>query len=148
MRLRRDRDHRVAHRHGRTHERYEPQQGLRFGAGDADHADGLVHGERHAPNRGLVDGPVVLVRPGGVGEEARDARVHFAACVAQIASRHPRDPLREFVGTLRQVLGEIVQDLAAIVAARLRPTVRGVRRLDRIADVLAVPLGDLGEQRP
>src|SRR5438034_4197259 len=34
------------------------------------------------------------------------SRVHFAACVAQIATRHPRDPLREFVGTLRQVLGE------------------------------------------
>src|SRR5438034_10647558 len=76
------------------------------------------------------------------------SRVHFAAGVAEIATRHPRDPLREFVGTLRQVLGEIVQDLAAIVAARLRPTVRGVRRLDRIADVLAVPLRDLGEQRP
>src|SRR2546422_4660908 len=34
------------------------------------------HGERHAPNRGLVDGPVVLVRPGGVGEEARRSEEH------------------------------------------------------------------------
>src|SRR6266576_1631995 len=90
------------------------------------------------PNRGSASGQAMPITPMG----------SFMASVAQIATRHPRDPLREFVGTLRQVLGEIVQDLAAIVAARLRPTVRGVRRLDRIADVLAVPLRDLGEQRP
>jgi len=100
-----------------------------------------------APDRGLVHGPVVLIGPRGVGEQARDARVHFTAPVAARATREARDSIREFVGALRQVLGEIVQDLPAIVAARLRPSVRCVRRFDGVPDVLAVPLRDLGEQR-
>jgi len=46
---------------------------------------------------------------------------------------------------LRQVLGQVVENLPAVVAAGLRPGFRGVRRFDGVPDILAVSLGDLGQ---
>src|SRR5213078_2552112 len=107
---------------------------------------GLVHGQGDAPDRRLMYRPVVLIGPRGVGKEPRDARVHFTAPIGHVVARHRGDPLCEFLGTLRQVLGHVVQHLSAIVAARLRPSVGGVRRFHGVPNVFAVPFGDFGEE--
>ena len=53
---------------------------------------------------------------------------------------------RELVGARREILGDVVEDLRAIVAGRLAPASRrGVRRFDRVADVLAISLADFAE---
>ena len=119
-----------------------------LGAGDTHHPDGLVHGERHAPDGRLMHGPVVLVCPGAVREQSRDARLHLTACVVMVPPCHRRDPLRELVRSLGQVLADIVENLPTVMTARPDPRGRGVRRLDGVPDVLAISFGNFCEQRP
>src|SRR2546426_5982382 len=52
---------------------------------------------------------------------------------------------RELVRADREALRDVVQNLAATVTARLRPAGGRVRRFDRVADVLAIPVADLSE---
>ena len=52
---------------------------------------------------------------------------------------------RELVRANREVLGDVVQDLAARVTACLRPSGGRVRRFDRVADVFAIPVAHLAE---
>src|SRR2546428_6632720 len=52
---------------------------------------------------------------------------------------------RELVRADREALRDVVQNLAATVTARLRPPGGRVRRFDRVADVLAIPVADLSE---
>src|SRR5258708_2337057 len=61
--LRGDDDRRVAGRDRGRHHREHAEQWIPLVAGDADHADGVVHRDRDAPDRHAVHGAVVLVTP-------------------------------------------------------------------------------------
>src|SRR2546423_12825680 len=115
------------------------------GAGNPRAAYGLVHRERDAPNRRVMPGAAVFVGPGSVREQSRDRGVHLTSGGGFAVAGHGTDEPREFRRPYRQVLGDIVEDLPAVVAAGMRPCGRRVRRLDGVADVFAVPLGDFGE---
>src|SRR6185503_3002471 len=52
---------------------------------------------------------------------------------------------RELVRAGREILGDIVEDLRAQVAAAASPGRRRVCRLDRVADVLAIALGNFSQ---
>ncbi len=58
-----------------------------------------------------------------------------SAAFATPASLQPRRELRL---ALAQVLGEVIQHLRPVVPRGLAPALRRMRRLDRVADVLAV----------
>src|SRR2546430_2352338 len=61
-------------------------------------------------------------------------------------SRQGLDVARELGRANPEVLGDVVQNLAARVTARLRPPGRRARRLHRVADVLAIPFTHLAER--
>ena len=61
------------------------------------------------------------------------------------AAGHAGDALGELLGAGREVLGEVVEDLRAHVAGGAGPAAGRVRRLDGVADVLAVALADLAQ---
>ena len=46
----------------------------------------------------------------------------------------------------REVLGDVVEDLRTLVAGELAPCAPGVRRLDRVADVLPVAFTGLAQR--
>ena len=59
-----------------------------------------------------------------------------------------REAVGELVGARRQVLGQVVEDLRAVVRRSRRPSrLAGARRLDGVADVLAVAVADLADAR-
>src|SRR5581483_3515111 len=98
--------------------------------------------------RHIVHRAVVLVGPRGVAEQPGNARLDLAPGGGLVPAREGREPRRELVRALREVLGEIVEHLRAGVAARARPGGGRVGRFDRVADVLAVPQGHFAERRP
>src|SRR3989449_5556860 len=61
--------------------------------------------------------------------------------------RPPRSTLFPYT-TLFRSLRDVIEDLAAVVAARMRPCGRSVGRLDRVPDVFAIPLTHLAERLP
>ena len=87
-------------------------------------ADRLVHGERHAAQRRRVHRAVVLVGPGGVGEEPRDRGLDLAP--GRLGARRSCRAMRagELVGAGGQVLGDVVEDLRASCAPWRRPSPR------------------------
>src|SRR6266516_1849422 len=116
-----------------------------LGAGDAQDADRLVHGERHAPDRDVVHGAVVLVRPGGVAEKAGQGGVYLTPGVVAPPARHRLELTRELLGPHREILGDVIEDLAPVVTAHARPRRGSVRRFDGVADVFAVAFADFTE---
>ena len=95
-----------------------------------------------------MDRPIPLVRPGGVGEQPGDGRVDLAACRVHAPAEHGVQAGSELGTPRREVLSDVVKDLSAEMAGRLGPAGRGVRRFDRIADVLAVPFPHLADDTP
>src|SRR5690606_31875202 len=110
------------------------------------HTDLLVQPDGQPAQRRLLDRPAVLVSPGCVGEQPLDGQVNFLAGGFQRLPGHGGDAPRELVGAGCEVLRDVVQYLRPVVAGALRPVAgRLARRLDRIADVLAVALAHLTE---
>ena len=59
------------------------------------------------------------------------------------STRHRVQAADEFVAPGGEVLGDVEQDLRAVVRRLPRPACSRTRRLNRVANVLAVPLADL-----
>src|SRR5882762_370724 len=83
----------------------------------------------------MVHRTVPLVGPAGVREQPRHARIHLG----------PSDSCGELVGTRREILGDEIENLRAHVAAAPSPSFGRVCRLDGIAHVLAIALGDFAQ---
>ena len=79
-----------------------------------------------------------------------DRRFHLRPSRLLRAAGHFHDAPRKFIPPGVQVLADEVQDLRAVVAVPHRPArfggVRGVRRLHRLADILAVAVAYLPDQ--
>ena len=115
--------------------------GASSGARDADHADRLVHRDRDAANRHAVHRAVVLVGPRGVGEQPRDRRVDFLLRALRRRTRSSRRCAHANSSRARrEILGDVVEDLRAVVSRRARPPARRMRRFDGVANVLAIAL--------
>src|SRR5689334_20359895 len=138
-------DHGIAHRDGGRDERDKAEQRALVGADQAYDADWLVRRQRHAAHRRGMNRAVVLVGPGAVGEEPLDARLHLARRVIAPAASHAEYALSELFGAGRKVLCKVVENLRAQVSGSAGPAAGRVRRLDGVADVLAVALADLAE---
>src|SRR5882762_1181305 len=82
-----------------------------------------------------MDGAVPFVRPGGVGEQPHHARIDLG----------PSDSRGELVGTRREILSDEIEDLRAHMTAAPSPSFGRVCRLDGIAHVLAIALGDFAQ---
>ena len=99
-------------------------------------------------NGGLVHGALVFVGPGGEGEQALDGGVdlgrRLGLALAPVSSRR-RSANSSRAGV--EVLGEVVEDLRAVVRGGRAPSpARLARRLDGVADVLAVALADFADE--
>src|SRR6185369_5363491 len=78
--------------------------------------------------------------------QARDRGLDFLPRAALAARRHGVDASREFRRACRKVLGDVIENLAAIVSGRARPTLCGrVCRFHGIADILAIPFRYLAD---
>src|SRR5207245_9219850 len=65
-----------------------------------------------------------------------------------VGARHGRDAVCKLLGPWREVRGDEVEDLAAVIAARVPPRRRAVGSLDGGPDVLAIPLTHFAERVP
>src|SRR5579871_310083 len=84
---------------------------------------------------------VIFVGPSGGGEEARDRQVEFYRVAAQMLQ-----PIDEFAASLRQILGDVIEDLRAEMGRRAGPAGSLGGGFDGIADVLAVANADMAGQ--
>jgi hypothetical protein len=138
-----DEDRGVAHRDGGGHDGDEAEERGFVGEEGADHAGGFVHGQSDAADGDGLGVPVVFVGPGGVGEEALDARVDLG--LAGFAGE-----VLEAVGELEvpcgEVFGDEVEDLGAVVGGGLGPGFGGMGGLNRVPYVLAVADADMAEE--
>ena len=142
--LGRNRDDGVAHRDRRGDEADEPEQRGLVRANDADRPYGLGQRERHVAQRCVVDRAIPFVGHRRIREQPLDAGGHLG--LARHA-RHQGNAVGEFTFACRQILGDEVQHLRAVVRRRVCPPRSRPGRLDRVADVLAVALSDIADAR-
>ena len=139
MHRRRDGDDAIAHRDRRHDERDEGEQRRFVRADDAHHAPRLVHRQRDEARARRMDRAVEFVGEAGVEERAADRRLDLAprprAAAAPVIARRRR---ANSSARALKVLGEVIEHLRAIVRRRRAPGRRLGRRLDGVADVLAV----------
>ena len=91
-----------------------------------------------------MDCAVELVRPARVGKGSLDGEANFCCrlCLSDSARQAPGD----FLATLGKVLGDVVENLRAMVRRCLGPSFRLTGRFDRVADVLAIAQRRFAEQ--
>src|SRR5262249_38422063 len=89
---------------------------------------------------------VVLVGPGGVGEQPLDRRLDLPGRRLGALTGRSVQPPPELVGACAQVLGDIVENLGAIVRRLRGPAGARTRRLDGVADILAVAVANFADQ--
>ena len=89
---------------------------------------------------------VVLVGLGGVVEDAADRRLRPPPLAALPTPVMAREARREFGGARRQVLGDVVEHLRAVVGGGRAPAAGLGRGLDGVADVLAVAEAGLADR--
>src|SRR5471032_1690038 len=97
-----------------------------------------------AVRRRLVHLAVVFVGPRGVVEQTLNRCLHLFFRV--LGTGHRGDAGGEFIGACRQVFGDVVQHLCAIVRRGLGPAAGFMRGFDGVADVLAAALAHFADE--
>ena len=95
-----------------------------------------------------MDRAVVLVGEAGVEERPRIEASTSAAAARQDTPVIALSRTGEFLGAGAEVLGDVIEDLSAVVCGRRAPGGRLGRGLDRVADVLAAAEGASPTWRP
>lgn len=93
-----DGDDGVADGNGGHHCGDEAEKRSFGGAEDADGADGFLHGKSDVAEGRIVDGSVVFVGPGGVGEDTLDAGGEFRGGL--LVANSTGEPSRDFFAAL------------------------------------------------
>ena len=91
-----------------------------------------------------MDGAVVFVGPGGVGENALDAGSDFG--FGLLLTDNFRETARNFFAALRKIFGDVVEDLRAGVRGGLGPGSGFAGGFDGVADVFAIAEGGFAEE--
>ena len=83
-----------------------------------------------------MDCAFVFVSPGGVGEDAFDARAYF--CFGLLLADYLGESVRDFFAALGEIFGEVVEDLGAGVGGGFGPGGSFAGGFDGVADVFAI----------
>ena len=92
-----------------------------------------------------MDLAFIFVGPGAVSEEPPYGGIHFAQRRRLLDTGHRSDARGKFITPPAQILGDVIEDLRAVMCCRLRPGLGGAGCCYRIADVLAVAFADLAQ---
>ena len=142
-----DHHHRVAARDGRRHQGDKAQQREFIRAGDADHAHRFIHTDGDAAQCGFLHRAAVLIGPARISEEPFNGSIHLGLRGFVRATGHLYYAPDELGIAHIQIFSDEVQDLRTVETVTHGPAglgqMSGMRRLDRLAHVLAVAVADL-----
>src|SRR5690606_39253367 len=99
--------------------------------------------QRDATHGRGVYTPVVFVGPGGKGKESLQSQFEFVGSILRAAAGQAGQPLHQLIGAVRQVFGQIVQNLSTIEGGGLLPAGRLTRSSNGVANIFAATQGNV-----
>src|SRR5262249_6985650 len=109
----------IAGRDQGQHKREESKQRILVRADDTDSSERLVHGHRSVAEWRIVHRAIELVGPARVREKALDAFLDFAGSL--FLPYRSAEPGSDFLAALGEILGDVIEDLRAIVSGGFAP---------------------------
>ena len=137
--------YRVAQADRGSQQRDRAQQGIFGRANQRQCAKRLNHRQCCIPNRRGMHSPIVFIRPSCIGKQTFNRQFNLGVGIGTVSLGG--DASGKFGSADAQIFRQVIQNLGAVVRGLAAPTTRRPCRFDRIANILAVAVGDFAQQR-